>query len=346
MEHIPPQIQDIQRQIERAEQEAREQIAGAQTVAALQEIKNKYLSRSGVSAQLLKLIPRVAEQHRPDVGRWTNNFKVNLETRLRDKGAQLALREEKRKYGIDVTMPGLRQVPGSIHPLTQMQQRVSRIFIKLGFQIADGPEIEDDYYNFTALNIPPGHPSRETFHTFYLDNGKLLRSQTSPVQIRVMEKQRPPVKIIAPGRVYRPDATDASHSFMFHQVEGLAVDKNITFADLKGTLAAFLRELFGPDTKMRFRPHFFPFTEPSAEIDIGCIICGGRGCRVCSFKGWLEILGAGMVHPNVFAAVKYDADVWQGFAFGMGLERITMLKYGITDIRMFFENDARFFKQF
>ncbi|MFH1244984.1 MAG: phenylalanine--tRNA ligase subunit alpha [Candidatus Omnitrophota bacterium] len=321
-------------------------IEKAQKARELQEIKNKYLSRNGLAAQLFKLVPQVEEQYRADVGGWTNNFKKNLETRLQEKAIQLCQQEENRKQRIDVTMPGVKRDLGSIHPLTQMQQQISRIFIKLGFKVADGPEIESDYYNFTALNIPSGHPSRETFHTFYLNNGRLLRSQTSPVQIRVMEKQPPPLKIVAPGRVYRPDATDASHSFMFHQIEGLAVDKNITFADLKGTLSVFLRELFGQKTKMRFRPHFFPFTEPSAEIDISCIICGGRGCRVCSGKGWLEILGAGMVHPNVFAAVKYDTDVWQGFAFGMGVERITMLKYGITDIRMFFENDVRFLKQF
>ena len=235
---------------------------------------------------------------------------------------------------------------GHKHPITQVTERINEIFISLGFKIAEGPEIESEYYNFEALNIPLEHPSRDVFDTFYIKGPTLLRSQTSTVQIRVMEKEKPPLQVIAPGRVYRPDAVDASHSFMFHQVEGFMVDKNIRFSDLKGALTLFARQMFGEGTKIRFRPHFFPFTEPSAEVDVSCIICGGKGCRVCSYKGWLEILGAGMIHPSVFKAVGYNPERWTGYAFGMGIERIAMLKYGITDIRLFFENDLRFLKQF
>lgn len=346
MERIPQRIKGMRRKIEKMEQEAHILIEKAETQEELNNIRIKYLGRSGLLAQLLKLVPQLALKYRPQAGRLANALKRKLEEALRDKYDLLRKKKEEKELRIDITMPGILKELGSIHPVSQVMGEISRIFMNLGFKAVEGPEIETDYYNFTALNIPEGHPSRETFHTFYLDNGRLLRSQTSPVQVRVMEKERPPLRIVAPGRVFRPDATDASHSFMFHQVEGLAVDKDITFADLKGTLSVFVREIFGQETRMRFRPHFFPFTEPSAEIDISCIICGGSGCRVCSFKGWLEILGAGMVDPNVFGAVKYDPETWQGFAFGMGVERIAMLKYGITDIRLFFENDVRFLRQF
>lgn len=336
----------MRKKIEKIEKEALNQIEKIMSEEELQNLKAKYLGRKGLVTQLLKTIPKVPLKYRPEAGKSTNLLKRKLEQELRSRHDLLRKKKEKERLKIDISMPGIHQELGSIHPVTQTMREISQIFMNLGFKVVDGPEIETDYYNFTALNIPEGHPSRETFHTFYLDNGKLLRSQTSPVQIRVMEKEKPPLKIVAPGKVFRPDATDASHSFMFHQVEGLAVDKNITFADLKGTLSVFVREMFGQKTQMRFRPHFFPFTEPSAEIDISCIICGGSGCRVCSFKGWLEILGAGLVDPNVFSAVKYDPELWRGFAFGMGVERIAMLKYGITDIRLFFENDVRFLKQF
>ena len=346
MERIPQKIKGMHKKIEKMEQEAHILIEKAETQEELNNIRIKYLGRNGLLAQLLKLVPQLALKYRPQTGRLANTLKRKLEEALRDKYDLLRKKKEEKELRIDITMPGILKELGSIHPVSQTMEEISRIFMNLGFKAVEGPEIETDYYNFTALNIPEGHPSRETFHTFYLDNGRLLRSQTSPVQVRVMEKERPPLRIVAPGRVFRPDATDASHSFMFHQVEGLAVDKDITFADLKGTLSVFVREMFGQETRMRFRPHFFPFTEPSAEIDISCIICGGSGCRVCSFKGWLEILGAGMVDPNVFGAVKYDPKAWQGFAFGMGVERIAMLKYGITDIRLFFENDVRFLRQF
>ncbi|UCB56693.1 MAG: phenylalanine--tRNA ligase subunit alpha [Candidatus Omnitrophota bacterium] len=336
----------MRKKIEKIEKEALIQIEKIVNEEELQNLKAKYLGRKGLLTQLLKSIPKVPLKYRPEAGKSANLLKRKLEQELRSRHDLLRKKKEKERLKIDITMPGIHQELGSIHPVTQTMRQISQIFMNLGFKVVDGPEIETDYYNFTALNIPEGHPSRETFHTFYLDNGKLLRSQTSPVQIRVMEKEKPPLKIVAPGKVFRPDATDASHSFMFHQIEGLAVDKNITFADLKGTLSVFVREMFGQETQMRFRPHFFPFTEPSAEIDISCIICAGSGCRVCSFKGWLEILGAGLVDPNVFSAVKYDSELWRGFAFGMGVERIAMLKYGITDIRLFFENDVRFLKQF
>ncbi len=345
-EKVPQKIKSMRKKIEKVEQEAHILIEGAGTAEELNNIRVEYLGRSGLLAQLLKLVPQLALKYRPQAGRLANALKRKLEEALRDKYDLLRKKKEEKELRIDISMPGILKELGSIHPVSQTMKEISRIFMNLGFKAVEGPEIETDYYNFTALNIPEGHPSRETFHTFYLDNGRLLRSQTSPVQVRVMEKERPPLRIVAPGRVFRPDATDASHSFMFHQVEGLAVDKDITFADLKGTLSVFVREMFGQETRMRFRPHFFPFTEPSAEIDISCIICGGNGCRVCSFKGWLEILGAGMVDPNVFGAVKYDPKTWQGFAFGMGVERIAMLKYGITDIRLFFENDVRFLRQF
>jgi phenylalanyl-tRNA synthetase alpha chain len=346
MQKIPQKIKSLSKKVARLEEEVLAQTEEAKTKEELQDLRTKYLGRKGTVQQLLKLVPQLAVKYRPEAGRLVNALKRKLEQSLREKDNVLRRLKEERDLKIDVTMPGIAQELGSIHPVSQTMKRISQIFVNLGFKVVDGPEIETDYYNFTALNIPEGHPSRETFHTFYLDSGELLRSQTSPVQIRVMEKEKPPLRIVAPGKVFRPDATDASHSFMFHQVEGLAVDRDITFADLKGTLSIFVREMFGPKTRMRFRPHFFPFTEPSAEVDISCIICGGKGCRVCSFKGWLEILGAGMVDPNVFRAVKYDSETWQGFAFGMGVERIAMLKYGITDIRLFFENDVRFLRQF
>lgn len=343
---IPQKIKNIRKKIDKIDKDTLFKIEQAKTADELEELRVECLGRSGVITQLLKTVGQLASKYRPESGRATNALKRKIEGTLREKINQLHQQEEAKKLKIDISMPGLKPELGSIHPITHTLREITHIFTRLGFKVAQGPEVETDYYNFTALNIPEEHPSRETFQTFYLDNGQLLRSQTSPVQIRVMEKQQPPLRIIAPGKVFRPDATDASHSFMFHQIEGLAVGQNITFADLKGTLSTFIREFFGADVRMRFRPHFFPFTEPSAEVDISCIICGGSGCRVCSFKGWLEVLGAGMVDPNVFSVVKYDSEKWRGFAFGMGVERIAMLKYGITDIRLFFENDVRFLRQF
>ncbi len=298
------------------------------------------------------------QEQRPNAGILINELKNQIASMIEDKlqNTPDAGQSRQAAQNFDITMPAVLPELGHKHPLTQITEQICRIFIGMGFEIAEGPEIETEYYNFQALNIPKEHPSRDTFDTFFLDlkpdkrsealHNWLLRSQTSTVQIRIMEKISPPLKIIAPGRVFRPDATDASHSFMFHQIEGLLVDKGVTFSQLKGALAMFVRQMFTDKTKIRFRPHFFPFTEPSAEVDISCVFCGGSGCRVCSHEGWLEVLGAGMVNPAVFEAVGYDPEIYTGFAFGMGVERIAMLKYGITDIRMFYENDLRFLKQF
>ena len=289
----------------------------------------------------------VSPEDKPKMGVLLNDLKNNLSQALDAVRLKTGSGAPAASVGdIDITMPGILRPRGHKHPLTQVIDEINTIFLNLGFKIAEGPEIETTYYNFEALNIPLDHPSRDAFDTFYLDKDALLRSQTSTVQIRVMEQTKPPLQIIAPGKVYRPDATDASHSFMFHQVEGLVVDKDIQFSDLKGVLDLFIRQMFGAETKTRFRPHFFPFTEPSAEVDISCLICKGKGCRVCSQRGWVEVLGAGMVHPNVFKAVGYDPKKWTGFAFGMGIERLAMLKFGIDDIRLFYENDLRFLRQF
>ena len=286
-----------------------------------------------------------AEQ-RGEVGKKANILKNEIASSIQSFSKQVASETKGKKKKLDITMPGISAEAGTIHPITQTMNRINDIFVSLGFSIAEGPEVESEFYNFEALNIPTDHPSRDAFDTFYIDNEYLLRSHTSNVQVHVMQKVKPPIQAIMPGRVYRPDAVDASHSFMFHQVEGLMVDTDITFADLKGALTLFCRSMFGEETKMRFRPHFFPFTEPSAEVDISCIICKGEGCRVCKGNGWLEIMGAGMVNPKVFEAVKYDTKKYTGYAFGMGVERIAMLVHGIEDIRLFYENDIRFLRQF
>ncbi len=333
------------------------QIEKAQGPEELEDLRIKYLGRKGELTSILKGISSLSNDQRPLIGELANELKQRIREEIQHrlegfKRSIVRIGAEK----IDVSLPAILPPIGGLHPLTQMVEEIVEIFVGLGFRVVEGPEVETDYYNFEALNMPPHHPSRETFHTFYTQDGNLLRSQTSTVQIRVMEKERPPLAVVAPGRVFRPDATDASHSFMFHQVEGLMVDKDISFADLKGVLDLFTKVMFGPDTRTRFRPHFFPFTEPSAEVDISCIICGAaktpeskeqrRPCSVCKGKGWLEILGAGMVDPNVFEMVGYDPARWTGFAFGLGVERIAMLKYGIDDIRLFYENDLRFLEQF
>lgn len=335
----------MQEKLREIETIAQQEITRATSVEELENVRIQYLGRKGVLTELLRNIKDIPLSERPLIGKQANVIKQKLlssiEVRIRTVG-----RQEKRGKKVDITLPGIKPAVGTLHPITQVTKEIGNIFSSLGFSRIDGPEIETTFRNFEALNIPQDHPSRDSFDTFYLEKDLLLRSHTSPVQIRAMEKYRPPLYIFVPGRVYRPDAVDASHSFMFHQIEGLAVDKGITFADLKGVLHMFVLKMFGEKTKMRFRPHFFPFTEPSAEVDISCIICGGKGCRVCSQKGWLEILGAGMVHPNVFRSVGYEPKQCRGFAFGMGVERIAMLKYGIDDIRFFFENDCRFLRQF
>ena len=333
---------------------------------ALEEFRLKYLARKGIIAQLTSTIPNLPPEERARFGQEVNALKKKILSFIEEKQRLIFARPSQTSATLgDITMPGMVQELGHLHPLTQVIDEICTIFNRMGFSVVEGPEIETEYNNFTGLNIPLEHPSRDVFDTFYLKLGVrseepgvknsqlptpnsqlLLRSHTSPVQIRVMKSRKPPLAVVVPGRVYRPDAGDASHSFMFHQIEGFMVDKNIRFSDLKGVLGTFARAVFGKDIQMRFRPHFFPFTEPSAEVDISCIICKGKGCSVCARKGWLEILGSGMIHPNVFKHVGYDPKKYTGFAFGMGIERIAMLKFGIDDIRLFFENDLRFLKQF
>jgi phenylalanyl-tRNA synthetase alpha chain len=328
--------------------EARAAIGGAASSSELESLRVKYLGRSGALTQILKSLGTLPAEERPLVGAAANEAKRELESLLDARLAE-ALEAERRRQRErarpDLTLPGRRPARGSLHPLTRVRDEIVRVFMGLGFSVAEGPQIETDFYNFEALNIPRDHPARDMQDTFYLSHDTLLRTHTSPVQIRTMRAQAPPVRIIVPGVVYRRDA-DITHSPMFHQVEGLAVDVNVTMADLKGTLELFARELFGARSKIRFRPSFFPFTEPSAEVHVVCFLCGGDGCRVCKQSGWLEILGSGMVHPNVLRNVGYDPEAVTGWAFGMGIERIAMLKYGVDDIRLFFENDLRFLEQF
>jgi phenylalanyl-tRNA synthetase alpha chain len=366
-------------------QEAKKEITGADSLEGLESLRIKYLGRRGLLAKITASIPSVPVNERPEIGRNANLLKQKLNQLLEGKVAQLKEKKASVLEKFDVTLPGIVPQRGAYHPITQTIQEISSIFSRVGFVVVEGPEVETEYNNFTGLNIPLEHPSRDAFDTFYIKSqvtptlrsgqaghpdasvgaGRsqvgacerlLLRSHTSPAQIRVMKKYKPPLAVIVPGKVYRPDAIDASHSFMFHQIEGFLVDENVRFSDLKGILAAFVKGLFGEDTKMRFRPHFFPFTEPSAEVDISCIICKGhrsevrsqksQRCSVCGGKGWLEVLGCGMIHPNVFSNVGYPKDKYTGFAFGMGVDRIAMLKYNINDIRLFYENDLRFLKQF
>jgi phenylalanyl-tRNA synthetase alpha chain len=328
--------------------EARAAIACATTSAALEQIRVRYLGRQGALTSLLRSLGTLPAAERPLVGAAANDAKRELETVLEQRLAA-TLEEERRRQRegarVDLTLPGRRPPLGSVHPLTRVHDEIVEIFAGLGFSVAEGPEIESDYFNFEALNLPKDHPARDMQDTFYLTEDRLLRTHTSPVQIRTMQAQRPPLRIIVPGKVYRRDA-DITHSPQFTQFEGLAVDRNISMADLKGTLELFAREMFGPRSKIRFRPSFFPFTEPSAEVDVLCFLCGGDGCRVCKQSGWLEILGCGMVHPQVLRNVGYDPEEVTGWAFGMGVERIAMLKYGVDDIRLFYENDLRFLTQF
>ncbi len=327
---------------------AREDLERAGTSQELEQVRVKYLGKKGLLTQLLRAMPTLPAAERPVVGREANEAKLEIEAELTRRRETVAGAERQRRLAaerIDVTLPGRRTVPGSLHPLSRVLDEIVDVFVGLGFSVVEGPEVETDYYNFEALNIPKDHPARDMQDTFYVSDEILLRTHTSPVQIRTMLGQKPPVRIIVPGRVYRRDA-DITHSPMFHQVEGLAVDRDISMGDLKGTLELFARELFGADARIRFRPSFFPFTEPSAEVDVLCFLCKGAGCRVCKGSGWLEILGCGMVHPQVFRNVGYDPEAVTGWAFGMGVERVAMLKYGIDDIRLFFENDVRFLSQF
>ena len=325
--------------------EAVQEIDAAATVDNVQMMNTKYLGRKGIITQFLRNISSLPAEERPIAGQKANQVKRQIEVlcgqaleRIEDASASSA-------DDIDVSLPGRPEPLGSQHPVTQITNEICGIFVRMGFEVVEGPEVESDHYNFEALNIPKNHPARDMQDTFYVSEDIVLRTHTSPTQPRVMEKQPPPVRIIAPGKVYRCDS-DLTHTPMFHQVEGLLVDKNVSFGDLKGTLTSFVHQMFDTQTRLRFRPSFFPFTEPSAEVDILCVTCRGKGCRVCSQTGWLEILGSGMVHPAVFENVNYDTERYTGFAFGMGVERIAMLKYRIDDIRKYFDNDIRFLKQF
>ena len=317
--------------------------------ADLEQIKIKYLGKKGELTAVLRGMGGLSAEERPLIGQLANEVRAVIEDAIAQKKQEqqaAALENQLKNEKLDVTMPGTPNPMGHIHPLTQVQRELEDIFIGMGFSIVEGPEVELDYYNFQALNIPENHPARDTQDTFYISENVLLRSQTSPVQVRTMEHKKPPIRIISPGRVYRSDALDATHSPLFHQLEGLVVDKGITMGDLKGTLEIFAKKLFGESTKIRFRPHHFPFTEPSAEVDVSCFVCGGKGCRLCKGEGWIEILGAGMVHPFVLSNCGIDPEEYSGFAFGLGLERIAMTRYGIDDIRLFYENDERFLEQF
>jgi phenylalanyl-tRNA synthetase alpha chain len=316
--------------------------------ADLQQERSRFLGRKGELTAIMKGMGQLTAEERPVVGALANEVKVRLEALFSDRQEELRLEGLERQLlteQLDVTLPGRRFRKGYKHPIVKITEEVTEIFSALGFGVAEGPEVEKDFYNFEALNIPKDHPARDMQDTFYISDEIVLRTHTSPVQIRTMLEQAPPVRVIAPGTVYRRDS-DLTHSPMFHQIEGFLVDHKVTFGDLKGILTTFIDECFGKGTGVRFRPSFFPFTEPSAEVDIACVICGGSGCRVCKQSGWLEILGSGMIDPEVFKAVGYDPDVYSGFAFGMGLERIAMLKYGVNDLRLFFENDLRFLRQF
>ena len=322
-------------------------ISKVSSLKELAELRSKFLGKKGCVSLMLIEMRSLSDDQKPQAGKHINEFKKNIATLIQEKTQVLEKTSDQtsvRTEGFDTTLPGRGNSPGSIHPISQIMDEVISIFFSLGFRVEEGPEIESDFYNFEALNIPKDHPARDMQDTFYIGE-EILRTHTSPVQIHVMENQKPPLRIIAPGKVFRCDS-DISHTPMFHQIEGLMVDENLSFGDLKGVMNSFLYEVFGKQTKTRFRPSFFPFTCPSAEVDIECVMCSGQGCRVCSKTGWLEILGCGMVDPAVFKSVDYDPERWLGFAFGLGIERIAMLKYKINDIRLFFENDLRFLKQF
>ena len=337
----------MKEKLEQIKQAALEQINAAD--ANLEQIKIRYLGKKGELTAVLRGMGALSAEERPKIGQLANEIRANIEEAIskklqeaQSKALELKLRAEK----VDVSVPGEALPEGHLHPLTKVQRELENIFIGMGFSIEEGPEVELDYYNFQALNIPENHPARDTQDTFYITDNILLRSQTSPVQVRTMEHRKPPIRIISPGRVYRSDALDATHSPLFHQLEGLVVDKGITMGDLKGTLEVFAKKLFGNSTRLRFRPHHFPFTEPSAEVDVSCFVCGGCGCRLCKGEGWIEILGAGMVHPFVLSNCGIDPEEYSGFAFGLGIERIAMASLGIDDIRLFYENDQRFLNQF
>jgi phenylalanyl-tRNA synthetase alpha chain len=339
----------IKEDLEAIRQKVSDDLKGVNEQKPLDDLRVKYLGKKGELTAILKQMGKLSAEERPAVGQKANEIRSFIESELQERSTELKKQELTHRLeheAIDVTMPGKYQQLGAKHPLSIGLDEIKEIFVGMGFDIVDGPEVETDYYNFEALNIPKNHPARDTQDTFYINENILLRTQTSPVQVRVMEKQKPPIRIISPGRVYRSDAVDATHSPIFHQIEGLVVDKGITFAHLKGTLETFVKRLYGEDSVVRFRPHHFPFTEPSAEVDVQCFHCHGEGCRLCKGEGWIEILGCGMVHPKVLANCGIDPEVYTGFALGMGLERVVMRRYQIDDMRLFYENDVRFLKQF
>jgi len=334
----------MEQELLRLQQEARESLNQLVEAAQLEDFRISYLGRKGRFSTIMRELSAVALAERPRVGQLANTIKAEIE-KLFDAKKELISSGSQRASSIDLSLPGRFPERGRLHPVTQIMNEVCAIFEGLGFSVAEGPDVEQDHYNFEALNIPAHHPARDMHDTFYISESILLRTHTSPMQARIMESQQPPLRVIAPGKVYRCDS-DITHTPMFHQVEGFLVDTKVSFADLKGILTVFTNKMFGQDLALRFRPSFFPFTEPSAEVDIACVICSGAGCRVCKQTGWLEILGAGMIDPEVFKMVGYDPEIYSGFAFGLGIERIAMLKYGINDIRLYYENDLRFLSQF
>jgi phenylalanyl-tRNA synthetase alpha chain len=335
----------MKEQLAALEKKALQELESVKDSFSLEQFRIAYLGKKGQLTTILKQLGTLTAEERPAAGHLANRIKEKVSQAFEQLEQKIHSRQKPVLSGVDVTLPGREPARGHLHPLTLAMQDVCAIFTRMGFCIVEGPNVEFDYYNFEALNIPKDHPSRDMQDTFYITDNIVLRTQTSPMQVRVMEKQSPPVSIISPGKVYRRDS-DVSHTPMFHQVEGLLVDRNVTLSDLKGTLTGFVHEMFGAGTALRFRPSFFPFTEPSAEVDIRCVICKGRGCRTCSNTGWLEILGSGMVNPAVYSFVNYDPEIYSGYAFGIGIERLAMLKYGIDDIQLFYKNDMRFLKQF
>jgi phenylalanyl-tRNA synthetase alpha chain len=338
----------MEHELQSLEIEAREQLAQLSDNDQLEEFRIRFLGRKGRFSAIMRRLGTVPSDDRPRLGQLANSVKKEIEKLFEEKNTSLKIVSEtadQDESAPDLTLPGRCPVTGNLHPVTQVMNEVCEIFEQLGFSVAEGPDIETDHYNFEALNIPAHHPARDMHDTFYISDSILLRTHTSPMQARIMEAQQPPLRVIAPGKVYRCDS-DITHTAMFHQVEGFLVDKDVSFADLKGVLTVFTREMFEKELPLRFRPSYFPFTEPSAEVDIACVMCNGAGCRVCKKTGWLEILGSGMIDPEVFKMVGYDPEIYSGFAFGLGIERIAMLKYGIDDIRLFYENDQRFLSQF
>ena len=339
----------MKEEITKIQESSIKEISNSKDLKELNELRVKYLGKKGELTLILRGMGGLSPEERPVIGSLVNELREKIENLIQEKEKEFKNEELLKRLeneNIDVTEPSKKVNLGSLHPITRIIEEVEEIFLGMGYEIADGPEVEKAIYNFDKLNTPPDHPARDVQDTFYITDDIVLRSQTSPVQARVMENQKPPIKIICPGAVYRSDSVDATHSPVFHQVEGLVVDKNISMADLKGTLEMFAKRCLGENTKIRFRPHHFPFTEPSAEADVSCFVCGGKGCRVCKGEGWIELLGCGEVHPNVLRNCGIDPDIYSGFAFGFGVERIAMAKYGIEDMRLLFENDIRFLKQF